>query len=156
MRRFSSTDSQLNGEKMAKPGGTTTTLLLVTLLVSLSHPARADTEDPIDSTLDTCLATDQGQTNAGMIACTSTAIKAWNARLNQIYQKDMAALDPKSRDLLRASERQWVAFRSAEHAAQAAPWRADRGTDIDVEILGDELGAIKERAAELKTYLPSD
>jgi uncharacterized protein YecT (DUF1311 family) len=116
----------------------------------------ADTEDPIDSALDTCLAADQGQTTAGMIACTSTAIKAWDARLNQTYQQDMAALDPKSRDLLRASERQWVAFRNAEHAAQAGPWRDDRGTDINLEVMGDELNAIKERAGELKTYLPSN
>ncbi len=128
-----------------------TALLLVTL-----HPSRADTENPIDAALDACLATEQGQINAGMIGCTSTAIKAWNAKLNQIYQQDMAALDPKSRDLLRASERQWVAFRTAEQAAQAGPWQADRGTDINVQILGDDLSAIKERVGELKTYLPSD
>jgi uncharacterized protein YecT (DUF1311 family) len=125
------------------------------LLVS-SNPSKADTEDPIDSALDTCLATGQGQTNVGMIECTSTAINAWNARLNQIYQQDMTALDPKSRDLLRASERQWVAFRTAERAAQAGPWQADRGADIVLEIMGDDVSAIKERADELKTYLPSD
>jgi uncharacterized protein YecT (DUF1311 family) len=126
------------------------------LLLISGHPSRAETEDPIDAALDACLGTDQGQTNAGMIECTSTAIKAWNARLNQIYQQDITALDPKSRDLLRESERQWVAFRKAERAAQAGPWQVDRGTDINVEILGDDLGAIKERADELKTYLPSD
>jgi uncharacterized protein YecT (DUF1311 family) len=130
--------------------------LFVSFLLVTNGQARADTEDPIDATLDACLASDPGQTNAGMIACTSTAITSWNAKLNQIYRQDMAALDPKSRDLLRASERQWVAFRTAEHAAQSGPWRTDRGTDIDVQILGDELSAIKERAGELKTYLPSD
>jgi uncharacterized protein YecT (DUF1311 family) len=126
------------------------------LLLVTSNPSKADNEDPIDSALDTCLATGQGQTNPGMIDCTSTAINAWNARLNQIYQQDMNALDPKSRDLLRASERQWVAFRIAERAAQAGPWQADRGTDIALQILGDDLSAIKERAGELNTYLPTD
>jgi uncharacterized protein YecT (DUF1311 family) len=126
------------------------------LLLLTAGQGRADTEDPIDSALDSCLATDQGQTNAGMITCTSAAIKAWDAKLNQIYRQDMAALDPKSQALLRASERQWVAFRGAEHASQSGPWRADRGSDITVQILGDELDAIKERAGELKTYLPSN
>jgi len=131
-------------------------IVCTAFLLIAAHPSKAETEDPIDSALDACLGTDQGQTNAGMIDCTSTAIKAWNARLNQIYQQDMATLDPKSRDLLRESERQWVAFRTAEQAAQAGPWRAEHGTDISVEILGDDLSAIKERADELKTYLPSD
>lgn len=126
------------------------------VLFAMPMPGRADTEDPIDTALDSCLASDQGQTNAGMITCTSIAIKGWDARLNQTYQQDMAALDPKSRDLLRAAEREWVAFQTAEHAAQAGPWRANRGTDINLQIMGDELSAIKERAGELKTYLPSD
>jgi len=129
-------------------------IIFTALLLVTSHPSRADTEDPIDAALDACLATDQGQTNAGMIGCTSTAIKAWNAKLNQIYQQDMAVLDPKTRNLLRASEREWVAFRTAEQAAQSGPWQADRGTDINVQILGDDLSAIKERVGELKTYFP--
>jgi uncharacterized protein YecT (DUF1311 family) len=131
-------------------------ILCTALLLTDGHPSSAGSEGPIDAALDACLGSDQGQTNAGMIGCTSNAIKAWNARLNQIYQQDMTVLDPKSRDLLRESERQWVAFRKAERAAQAGPWQVDRGTDINVEILGNDLSAIKERADELKTYLPSD
>lgn len=130
--------------------------LFVGLLLVTHDPARAETKNPIDTALDVCLASGEGQTNAGMITCISTAITSWNAKLNLAYQQDMATLDPKSRDLLRVSERQWVAFRAAEHAAQSGPWRADRGTDINVQILGDELSAIRERVGELKTYLPAD
>ena len=56
----------------------------------------------------------------------------------------------KSRDLLRASQRQWVAFREAEHAALGGPWREDRGTIIRVLTMSADLSAIKERVQELR------
>ena len=34
-----------------------------------------------------------------------------------------------------------------------APWQADRGTMVRLEILSAELGAIKERTEELQLYV---
>jgi uncharacterized protein YecT (DUF1311 family) len=129
------------------------TIVMVAFSPRLSH---ADNENPIDLALDRCLATDRGQTTAGMISCTATAIDAWDKKLNEVYQEDMSQLDPKSRELLRTSERLWVSFRDAELMAQAGPWKDNRGTDIHVELLSDDLSAIKERVGELQTYLPSN
>jgi uncharacterized protein YecT (DUF1311 family) len=122
------------------------------LLVLATAPAQAD-EDPIDKALRACLATEQAQSDLGIIDCTGTAITAWDARLNKNYQAAMASLDPQSQALLRASERKWVAWRAAEDAAQAGAWRNDRGSIISVEQMDDTLNAIKERAAELTTYI---
>ena len=66
----------------------------------------------------------------------------------------MAGLDPKSRELLRASQRRWVAFREAEHEAMGGPWRQDRGTIIRVLTASADLSAIKERVQELQLYGP--
>ncbi len=132
-------------------------VLLVAWVVFISlsvPPAGADAKDPIDAALDACLETDQGLTTAGMVGCTSTAIDAWDSRLNEVYQKAMAALDPRSRDLLRAAQRQWLAFRTAEQSAQSGPWQSDRGSIVRVSVLGANLSAIKERVEELRLYLP--
>ena len=66
----------------------------------------------------------------------------------------MAGLDPKSRELLRTSQRRWVAFREAEHEAMEGPWRQDKGTIIRVLTVSADLSAIKERVQELQLYGP--
>jgi uncharacterized protein YecT (DUF1311 family) len=128
---------------------------IVVLLLS-GVPVRADDADPIDVALEACLASDKGQTTAGMVNCTGIAINAWDGRLNETYQQAMTAIDPKSRDLLRTAQRQWLTFRTAERAAQGGPWQAGRGTIVHTEIMGTTLSAIKERVAELRLYLPGD
>jgi len=128
-------------------------LLLLSLL--LPFPAFAADPDPIDATLDACLATPEGLSTPGMVDCTNGAIRAWDKRVNDVYEQVMAGLDPKSRQLLRASERRWVAFRAAEHEAMEGPWRQDKGTIIRVLTASADLSAIKERVQELQLYGPA-
>jgi uncharacterized protein YecT (DUF1311 family) len=90
-----------------------------------------------------------------MVDCTSDAIQAWDKRLNEVYQQVMAGLDAKSRELLRTSQRRWVAFREAEHEAMEGPWRQDKGTIIRVLTVSADLSAIKERVQELQLYGPN-
>lgn len=127
---------------------------LLLLFSLLSFPALAADPDPLDAALDACLAKPEGSSTPGMVECTGDAIRAWDKRLNEVYLQVMAGLDPKSRDLLRASQRRWVAFREAEHEAMGGPWRQDRGTIIRVLTANTDLSAIKERAQELQLYGP--
>ena len=122
------------------------------LLSLLSFPALAADWDPLDAALDACLAKPGGASTPGIVDCTSDAIKAWDKRMNEVYQLVMAELDPKSRELLRASQRRWVAFREAEHEAMEGPWRQDKGTIIRVLTVNANLSAIKERVQELQLY----
>jgi uncharacterized protein YecT (DUF1311 family) len=105
---------------------------LLLLLLMLAFPALAADPDPIDAALDACLAKPEGSSTVGMVECTDDAIRAWDKRLNEVYQQVMAGLDSKSQELLRTSQRRWVAFREAEHEAMGGPWRQDRGTIIRV------------------------
>ena len=120
----------------------------------LSLPALAADHDPIDAALYACLATPGGTSTPGMVDCTDEAIRAWDKRLNDVYKPVLAGLDPKSRELVRASQRRWVAFREAEHEAMGGPWRQDRGTIIRVLTVNADLSAIKERVQELQLYGP--
>jgi len=126
--------------------------LLLSLLLSL--PALAAEPDPLDTALDACMASPEGASTAGMVACTGDAIRAWDKRLNEVYQQVVAGLDAKSQELLRVSQRRWVAFREAEHEAMGGPWRRDRGTIIRVVTMSADLSAIKERIQELRLYGP--
>jgi uncharacterized protein YecT (DUF1311 family) len=123
------------------------------LLLMLAFPALAAEPDPIDAALDACLAKPEGSSTVGMVECTGDAIRAWDKRLNEVYQLVMAGLDPKSQELLRASQHRWVAFREAEHEAMGGPWQQNRGTIIRVTASTD-LSAIKERVLELQLYGP--
>jgi hypothetical protein len=69
------------------------TLLL--LLFMLAFPALAADPDPINAALDACLAKPEGSSTVGMVECTGDAIRAWDKRLNEVYQQVMAGLNPK-------------------------------------------------------------
>ena len=116
-------------------------------------PAPAAETDPIDAALEACLDRDNGQTTAGAIACTLEATRAWDRRLNETYQSAMKGLDPKSRELLRTAQRQWLTYRKAEAAAQDGPWTVSRGTMVRQEIVGAWLEGLKERVREIQLYL---
>ena len=142
---------------MSSEFGTNTMIARAVLLLSLMlwFRALAADPDPIDAALDVCLAKPEGSSTPGMVECTGDAIRAWDKRLNEVYQQVMAGLDPKSRGLLRASQRRWVAFREAEHKAMGGPWRQDRGTIIRVLTVNADLSAIKQRVQELQLYGPA-
>jgi uncharacterized protein YecT (DUF1311 family) len=126
---------------------------LLLLLSLLSFPALAADPDPLDTALD-AWPSSEGASTPGMVECTGEAIRAWDKRLNEVYRQVMVGLDPKSRDLLRASQRRWVAFRQAEHEAMGGPWRQDRGTIIRVLTANADLSAIRQRVQELQLYGP--
>ena len=142
---------------MSSKFGTNTMIARAVLLLSLMlwFPALAADPDPLDAALDACLAKPEGSSTPGMVECNGDAIRAWDKRLNDVYQQVMAGLDPKSRGLLRASRRRWVAFREAEHEAIGGPWRQDRGTIICVLTVNADLSAIKQRVQELQLYGPA-
>jgi uncharacterized protein YecT (DUF1311 family) len=124
------------------------------LLSLISFAALAADPDPLNAALDACLAKPEGASTPGMVDCTSDAIKAWDKRMNEVYRRVMAELDLESRELVRASQRRWVAFREAEHEAMEGPWRQDKGTIIRVLTADVDLSAIKERVQELQLYGP--
>ena len=122
----------------------------VFLLSGLVHAQ--EVRDPIDQSLDTCLNSAAGASTAGQIDCAGKAYAAWDFELNKVYQKLMSGLDPASRDLLRTSQRQWLAFREAEKRFQAAPWRSKGGTLIGVSLNLDNVGTLRSRVMALRAY----
>ncbi len=111
-----------------------------------------DTKDPIDKALSTCLDSPSGASTVGQIDCAGKAFSAWDSELNKAYQKLLKTLDPASRELLRASQRQWLAFRDAEKKFQAGPWSRTQGTSAGVIIELANVDILRSRVLTLRNY----
>jgi uncharacterized protein YecT (DUF1311 family) len=108
--------------------------------------------DPIDATLARCLDAPEGQSTAGSVRCYGDAYDAWDRALNAAFQALSASLDPRSRALLKRSQRQWLAFRDAERAFCSAPWARDRGSLGTVALNAESVGIVRERTLALRNY----
>ena len=87
-----------------------------------------------------------------MIACMNTAAEEWDAELNKNYKLLMAELSEGEKDLLRNSQRQWIAFRDAEMKFVSTTYGGKMGTIWREMAAGEHYEIIKKRAIELRTY----
>ena len=124
---------------------------LAAALVAAS-PDQPAARDLIDEALKACLDRPENETTAGMVGCTDAAYRAYDRRLNDVYQATIKGLDPQSAELLRASQRLWVQFREAETKALAGPWTADRGTMVRLDVAAANVDAVRERIREIEVY----
>lgn len=127
--------------------------LLAAAPASAAGDHGASEKDPIDAKLDACLASEDGQTTQGMVECLDAAYRAWDGALNAAYQALSKALDPASFDLLKASQKKWLAFRDAEQAFMRGPWTEDRGTLIRVTLNQANVEMVRARVLQLRGYL---
>jgi uncharacterized protein YecT (DUF1311 family) len=79
-----------------------------------------------------CLDDPANLSTAGMVACIGLDFRAWDAVLNEDYQRLLAQLDAEQAEALRDAERKWLAFRDADclfphllvRGTLAQPWGA--------------------------------
>jgi uncharacterized protein YecT (DUF1311 family) len=57
---------------------------------------------------------DKARTQTEMNICAGHELEQANATINNLYKETMAKYDAEGQDLLRKSERAWIAFRDAE------------------------------------------
>ena len=115
--------------------------------------AEDEEEDPIDATLAGCLDLPSGQSTQGMVECLDRAYQGWDAALNSAYKELMDTLEPAQKDALRASQRQWIAYRDSEQkflqSLAAAP---DAGTIMRVTTNQAMVDLAKARVLLLRSY----
>lgn len=83
-----------------------------------------------------------------MNICADKDYRAADAVLNKVYKRAMAAQDDTGRDLLRASERVWIAYRDAECKFEAAP--NEGGSIYPMVYAGCLTRLTKARIADLR------
>jgi len=108
--------------------------------------------DPIDVALANCSGGGEGPNAEQMLACHVDARRAWDQAVDEAYADLLGRLKPPSRDLLAASQRQWVAF----HDAELVLWQAQaEGVDdlnAKVNLNSAATDIARARALYLREY----
>lgn len=117
----------------------------------LSAPLASQAAEPKYSpAYDRCLASPDGQSTMGMIACAGAELKLQDARLNRAYQAAMKRLDqPRQRAALQKAQRAWIAFRDADCASL---YDQDWGSLSRIEANACMLDHTARRADALEAY----
>lgn len=128
-------------------------LAVVSLILAAAGLALAQDEpDPIDVVWEDCAFGGEGPDAEQMLACHLEAHRAWDLAMAEAYEDLLRRLKQPSRELLAASQRQWVAFRDAELALWRA--QAERSGDLNAEVNLHRAAAdiARARALYLREY----
>ena len=124
--------------------------VLLCLSVLAAPLAGQAAEPKYSPAYDRCLASPDGQSTMGMIACAGAELKLQDARLNRAYQAAMKRLDqPRQRAALRKAQRAWIAFRDADCASL---YDQDWGSLSRIEANACMLDHTARRANALEAY----
>ncbi|MEZ5466294.1 MAG: lysozyme inhibitor LprI family protein [Lysobacterales bacterium] len=131
---------------------------IVASLLALA-PAWATANDafpdqhPIEAELTRCMETPEGMSTQGMRHCIDQSQAAWDKELNRLWRELMAELGPEAKEKLRASQRQWLAFRDAEYEALNSAYGAMSGTMFQPMHAEALANITRDRAGQLDSLL---
>lgn len=108
---------------------------------------------PIDKALGAASERSGGVT-VDLIDAQNAAYAAWDKELNRIYAQVLKAAGPGRRDTLRAAQRAWLAFDTAQGQWDAAMF-ADQGSSAALNIGGAALERRRARVCALTNDLDS-
>ncbi len=134
--------------------------LALTLAIALAPAAHAAdhfcgqrTAHPIDKALGVA-ADRSGGVTVELREAQSNAYLAWDKELNRIYAQVLKVAGPARRDALRAAQRAWLAFDTAQGQWDAAV-AADQGTSGTLNVGGAALERRRARVCDLSRDLES-
>jgi len=127
---------------------------VLTLLATFPACAQqqGEDEDPIDQAMSQCLDKPEGQSTQGMVECIGAAYEAWDKALNEAYGDLMDSLDANQKTLLKASQRQWIAFRDAESDFLGSLVTPEAGSIMRVTTNEAMVDMVKARVLALRSY----
>jgi uncharacterized protein YecT (DUF1311 family) len=108
-------------------------------------------KDPIDERQEDCIA--KNSTTRGMVKCTIQAREAWDKELNVVYNKLMNRLEPKGKEDLKQSQRQWIKYRDDQFQFIGTFYDGFEGTMWIPMRAGALTEVVKERTIRLRSYL---
>ena len=127
--------------------------LWIALLTAPGAAVAGSPRDPVATTLAHCLDDPANASTAGQVACETTALKAYDRRMNAAYAGLLRRLPVAAGERLRRSQRAWLAFRDAEQAARDALYATRHGTMYVPMEAGAATNVTRDRALQLETCL---
>ena len=122
------------------------------VLVAAGTGLAQDAPDPIDVVFEDCSGGGEGPNANQMLACHVEAHRAWDQAMDEAYADLLKRLKPPSRELLVASQRQWVAFRDAEVALWQAQAQGADDLNAEVNLHHAATDIARARALYLREY----
>lgn len=127
--------------------------VLSSLFLLLASGAFAqEAEGPIDQAFSKCMDKPEAQSTQGMVECIGTAYEAWDRALNEAYGALMESLDPATAQLLKASQKKWIAYRDAESEFLTSFEVTHGGTMMRLVTKEAMVDLVKSRVRELRGY----
>jgi uncharacterized protein YecT (DUF1311 family) len=123
---------------------------IVIFMLPLGSSADASGAHPIDAALTSCI--DKDPSTEGMTKCIHTAYAQWDKELNSNYSVLLRQLPPKDKQLLKAVQKEWIAYRDKEFRLMEQIYSHLEGTMYIPAQAHDRLGIVKQRALQLKAY----
>jgi len=143
-------------------------LAAVAVTMVAQAPARADDGETIAACLqaerdgdrdlhgcigriaDPCAETPEGQSTVGTVACSDREMKAWDALLNEEYQRLLGLLKPEAAEDLRKAQRLWVTSRDAD--CRVPYYFYGGGTMVQIVGARCQLDHTAERALLIRSW----
>lgn len=117
------------------------------------HFCGQPTAHPIDKAL-AAAAERSGGVTVDLINAQNTAYTAWDKELNRVYAQVLKAAGPGRRDALRAAQRAWLAYDTAQGQWDSA-LLAEQGSSAALNIGGAALERRRARVCALTSDLDS-
>ena len=127
--------------------------LIIFVLSILSCSGYAASIDPIEKSLDECLAKNENQTTAGMNNCVGTATIAWDKELIIVYGQLMLTLSIEGKKNLKESQMAWLKHRDLEYKLIDSVYATKMGSMYSNIRAMNVLTLTKNRVLELRSYL---
>jgi uncharacterized protein YecT (DUF1311 family) len=140
-------------EKITKCHFFLCSMLFLLLLALIPTAAEAQSPHPVDRWVENCIARDSS--TAGMLACLDEGYARWDNELNYVYQGLRALLNQPQKEILKKSQRAWIAYRDAEFETINAIYGSLDGSMWRLASLSAKVEMVKARTLELSMYLES-
>ena len=129
--------------------------VFLAMLLSVLAPAvtEAQSPHPVDRWIENCIA--QDSSTVGMLACLDEGYARWDTELNDVYQNLRGLLNSSQKEILKKSQRAWIAYRDAEFETVNAIYGSLDGSMWRLASLSAKVEMVKARTLELSIYLDS-
>ena len=122
-------------------------LTIVLLLCSVSAHAKAPLGKDIDDSLARCK--NVASATQAISSCYQTAMKAWDAELNNQYKLLLKDQSVAAQEKLKIAQRGWVKYKDDYFLAINAFYQQEQGTVWGLVAAETKLNVIKEKAIDL-------
>ncbi len=110
--------------------------------------------NPIDREADRCLEDPDNYNTVAMAGCWQEAYDAWDKELNVVYKQLMnSELDPKEKEQLRSTEKDWIKWRDSELKFIDNVYAHTEGSVHIPMAAYDKADLVKQRVLQLQDRL---